>query len=75
METIDVGKEKSRKYAYVSLYGAKSIDEVKRNNISILWKEKQEKRNKPPLKWWLQTLIYKVWKFSVKLNVNSQINL
>ena len=28
METIDMGKDKRRKYAYVSLYGAKSIDEV-----------------------------------------------
>lgn len=28
METIDIGKDKRRKYAYVSLYGAKSIDEV-----------------------------------------------
>ncbi len=33
MRNIDIGKEKRRKYAYVSLYGAKSIDEISREIV------------------------------------------
>ena len=44
METIDIGKDKRRKYAYVSLYGAKSIDEVSKEIIFQCFGKKNKKK-------------------------------
>ena len=44
METIDIGKEKRRKYAYVSLYGAKSIDEVSKEIVFQCFGKKNKKK-------------------------------
>ena len=46
METIDVGKDKRRKYAYVSLYGAKSIDEVSKEIVFQYFGKKNNKKVK-----------------------------
>lgn len=46
METIDVGKDKRRKYAYVSLYGAKSIDEVSKEIVFQYFGKKHNKKIK-----------------------------
>lgn len=44
MENIDVGKDKTRKYAYVSLYGAKSIDEVSKEIVFQCFGKKHKKK-------------------------------
>ena len=44
MENIDIGKEKRRKYAYVSLYGAKSIDEVSKEIVFQCFGKKHKKK-------------------------------
>ena len=44
METIDMGKDKRRKYAYVSLYGAKSIDEVSKEIVFQCFGKKHKKK-------------------------------
>ncbi|MCD8039275.1 MAG: KAP family NTPase [Lachnospiraceae bacterium] len=44
METIDNGKEKRRKYAYVSLYGAKSIDDVSKEIVFQCFGKKHKKK-------------------------------
>lgn len=44
METIDIGKDKRRKYAYVSLYGAKSVDEVSREIVFQCFGKKHKKK-------------------------------
>lgn len=44
METIDIGKDKRRKYAYVSLYGAKSIDEVSKEIVFQCFGKKNKKK-------------------------------
>lgn len=44
METIDIGKDKRRKYAYVSLYGAKSVDEVSREIVFQYFGKKHKKK-------------------------------
>ena len=46
METIDIGKNKRRKYAYVSLYGAKSIDEVSKEIVFQYFGKKNNKKVK-----------------------------
>lgn len=44
MENIDIGKDKTRKYAYVSLYGAKSIDEVSKEIVFQCFGKKHKKK-------------------------------
>lgn len=44
MENIDVGKDKTRKYAYVFLYGAKSIDEVSKEIVFQCFGKKHKKK-------------------------------
>lgn len=44
METIDIGKDKRRKYAYVSLYGAKSIDEISKEIVFQSFGKKNKKK-------------------------------
>lgn len=44
IETIDNGKDKRRKYAYVSLYGAKSIDEVSKEIVFQYFGKKNKKK-------------------------------
>lgn len=44
METIDLGKDKRRKYAYVSLYGAKSIDEISKEIVFQCLGRKNKKK-------------------------------
>lgn len=46
METIDKSKEKQRRYAYVSLYGVKSIDEVSKEIVFQYFGKKNEKKVK-----------------------------
>lgn len=46
METIDIGKDKRRKYAYVSLYGAKSVDEVSKEIVFQYFGRKNNKKIK-----------------------------
>ncbi|HBE8547489.1 KAP family NTPase [Clostridioides difficile] len=46
METIDIGKDKRRKYAYVSLYGAKSVDEVSKEIVFQYFGKKNNKKIK-----------------------------
>lgn len=46
METIDIGKDIRRKYAYVSLYGAKSIDEVSKEIVFQYFGKKHNKKIK-----------------------------
>lgn len=44
MANIDMGKDKRRKYAYVTLYGAKSIDEVSREIVFQYFGKKHKKK-------------------------------
>lgn len=44
METIDLGKDRRRKYAYVSLYGSKSIDEVSKEIVFQCLGKKNKKK-------------------------------
>ncbi len=44
METIDYGKSKRRKYAYVSLYGVKSVDEVSKEIVFQCFGKKNKKK-------------------------------
>lgn len=44
METIDIGKDKRRKYAYVSLYGVKTIDEVSKEIVFQCFGKKNKKK-------------------------------
>jgi len=43
MESADYGKDKRRKYAYVSLYGVKSIDNITKSILFQYWGKKYEK--------------------------------
>lgn len=44
VENIDMGKNKRRKYAYVTLYGVKSIDEVSREIVFQYFGKKHKKK-------------------------------
>ena len=44
METIDIGRDKRRKYAYVSLYGANSIDEISKEIVFQCFGKKNKKK-------------------------------
>lgn len=46
LEGIDIGKKQRRKYAYVSLYGAKSIDEISKEIVFQYFGRNQKKKVK-----------------------------